>query len=134
MIQAAAAILSTSSGKGLLDNLFRMVILEACSATFQSCGSLNCLIPLDHCPHLVFLYSQGSRSAAAAARFGWQLRGLEWNVTSIKALSIELSLCWELTGPDAASDRGLSCNGDDGRRPTRVSWLLSVRSALVVFE
>jgi hypothetical protein len=34
-------------------------------------------------------------------------------VTGIKALSLELLLCWELTGPDAAVDRGLSIDGDD---------------------
>jgi len=31
----------------------------------------------------------------------------------IKALSLESLLCWELTGPDAAVDRGLSTDGDD---------------------
>jgi hypothetical protein len=34
-------------------------------------------------------------------------------VTGIKALSLELLLCWELTGPDAGVDRGLSTDGDD---------------------
>jgi len=34
-------------------------------------------------------------------------------VTGIKALSQTLSLCWELTGPYAGVDRGLSTDGDD---------------------
>jgi hypothetical protein len=34
-------------------------------------------------------------------------------VTGIKALSLELLLCWELRGPDAGVDRGLSTDGDD---------------------
>jgi len=38
---------------------------------------------------------------------------LEWKVMGIKTLSLESSLCWELTGPDASVDRGLSTNGDD---------------------
>jgi hypothetical protein len=31
----------------------------------------------------------------------------------IKALSLELLLCWELPGPDDGVDRGLSTVGDD---------------------
>jgi hypothetical protein len=87
--------------------------MEASSATFLTRGSLNWSIPLDFCPRLVFLASRGSESVSAAARFCWQLRGLEWKDTGIKALSLELLLCWELTGPDAAVDRGLSTDGDD---------------------
>jgi len=34
-------------------------------------------------------------------------------VTGIKGLSLELLHCWELTGPDAAIDGGLSTDGDD---------------------
>jgi len=87
--------------------------MEASSATFLTRGSLNWSIPLDFCPRLVCLASRGSESVSAAARFCWELRGLEWMVTGIKALSLELLLCWELTGPDAPVDRGLSTNGDD---------------------
>ena len=87
--------------------------MEACSTTFLTRGSLNWSIPLDFCPGFVFLASQGSESVSAAALFCWELRGLEWKVTGIKALSLELSLCWELTGPDAGVDRGLSADGDD---------------------
>jgi hypothetical protein len=41
-------------------------------------------------------------------------------VTGIKALSLELLLCWELTGPDAAVDRGLSTDGDDEEADERL--------------
>jgi hypothetical protein len=34
----------------------------------------------------------------------------------IKALSLELFLCWELTGQDAAIDRGFSPNGNNEER------------------
>jgi hypothetical protein len=34
-------------------------------------------------------------------------------VTGIKALSLELLLCWKQSGPDAGVDRGLSTDGDD---------------------
>ena len=87
--------------------------MDACSATVLTCGSLNRSICLDFCPRLAFLVSRGYESVSAAARFCWDLRGHEWKVTAIKALSLELSLCWELTEPDASVDRGLSTDGDD---------------------
>jgi len=87
--------------------------MEASSATFLTRGSLNWSIPLDFCPRLVLLASRGSESVSAAARFCGEPRGLEWKVTGIQALSLELLLCWELTGPDAGVDWGLSTDGDD---------------------
>jgi hypothetical protein len=66
------------------------------------------------------LASRGSDSVSAAARFCWELRGLEWKDTGIKALSPELLLCWELTGPDAGVDRGLSTDGDDEEADERL--------------
>ena len=33
-------------------------------------------------------------------------------VMGIKALFLDLLLCWEITGPDAAVDRGLSTDSD----------------------
>jgi hypothetical protein len=113
IIQAVAAISSTSSGKGLSKNVFRLIVMEASSATFQTSGSLNWSIPLDFCPQLVFLASRGLESVSAAAHCCWELRGLEWKVTGIKAFSLELLLCWEITGPDAGVDRGLSTDSDD---------------------
>ena len=112
-IQAAAAISSTSSGKGLSNNVFCLIVVEACSTTFLTCGSLNWSRSLDFCPRLGFLASRGSESVSSAARFWWESRRLEWKVMGIKALSLESSLCWELMGPDAGVDRGLSTNGDD---------------------
>jgi hypothetical protein len=111
-IQAAAAITSTSSGNRLLNNVFRLIVMEASSATFITRGSLNWSIPLDFCPRLVYLASHGSESVSAAARFCWELRGLEWKHTGIKALSLELLLCWELTGPDVTVVKGFSTDGD----------------------
>jgi len=47
----------------------------------------------------------------------------------------ELLLCWELTGPDAGIDRGISTNGDDEKEEANERLVgASVRSALVVFE
>jgi hypothetical protein len=52
----------------------------------------------------------------------------------IKALSLELLLCWKLTQPDAGGDRGLSTDSDDEKEANERLGVLSVRSALVVFE
>jgi len=87
--------------------------MEACSASFLIRGSSNWSIPLDFCRRLVSLATCCSESVSPAARFCWELRGLEWEVTGIKALLLELSLCWELTGPDAGVDSGLSTDGND---------------------
>ena len=110
--QAAAAISSTSSGKGALNNVIHLIIMNACLATVPICGFLNLLIPLDFCAHVLFLSSPGFESVSAAAHFWWEFRGREWKVTVIKALSLKFSLCWELTGPDDGVDRGLSTDVD----------------------
>jgi len=55
-------------------------------------------------------------------------------VMGIKALSLELLLCWELTGPVAAVDSGLSTEGDDEEEAYKCLVGASVRSSLVVFE
>jgi len=108
-----AAISSTSSEKGLLNNVFHLIVMEASSATFLTCGFLSWLIPLNFCPGLVSLASHGLESVSATAHFCWELWGLERNVTGIKAIALESLLCWEHTGPDADVDRELSTDGED---------------------
>ena len=110
-IQALAAISATSSGQGISNKIFRLIGLEACSATFLTHGSLNWSIPLDWCPRSVFADSPGSESVTAAECFCWEGRALEWKVTGIKAFSLESLLCLELTGPDPCVDRGSSTDG-----------------------
>jgi len=112
-VQAAAAIWSTSSEKGLLYNVFHLIIIKASPATVLTRRSLNWSIPLDFWPLLVILASRGSESVSAAPYFCWELWGPEWNVTGIKACSLELLLCWEPTGPDATIDWGVSTDGLD---------------------
>jgi hypothetical protein len=89
------------------------MVIESCSAAFRTCRSLNWLIPLDFCSRLVFLASWGLESVSATAHVCRELRGLEWKVTGITALSLKLLLCWELTVPDATIERGLSTDGND---------------------
>jgi len=87
--------------------------MEPCSTTYLTCQSLNLSIHLGFCSHLVFLASVGSESVSATASFCWELTELEWRVTVINTLLLEILVYWELTGPDAGVDRGLSTHGDD---------------------
>jgi len=52
-IMAAAVIISTFCGKGLLNNVFCPIIMVAYSATFLTQGSRIWSIPLDLCARLV---------------------------------------------------------------------------------
>jgi len=134
-IEAVAAFSSPSFGKGLLNHVFHLIIMEEWSTTFLTCGSLNRTIHLKLCLRVVALASRGSESASAKAHVCWELWGLEWKVTGFEALLPELLLCWELTGPDAGIDRGISTNGDDEKEEANERLVgASVRSALVVFE
>jgi len=112
LIHEATAISSTTSGKGLSNDILQLIVMEACSATFLTDGSLNWSISLDHCHHLVFFSSAGPDSASASEYCCWELGRLEWKVTRITALSLGLVLRWELTRPDAGIDRGSSTNCD----------------------
>jgi len=87
--------------------------MQACTTTCVTHGSFNWLIPLDLSARWVLLASLGSDSVSAAACICWVLWVLEEKVTGIKALSLELLVCWELTGPVAGVDRELSTNSDD---------------------
>jgi len=71
--QAAAAISFTSCVKGLSNNVFGLIIMEASSTTFVTRGPLNWLIPLDFCPRLLILASQASESVSAAECLCWEL-------------------------------------------------------------
>lgn len=96
-----------------MNNVFHLIVREACYATFLTGGFLNRSIPSDFCPLLAFLGFRGSESVLATARFWWKLRGLELKIRCIKALSLESLLCWVLTGADANIERGLSIDSND---------------------
>jgi len=89
VIEAAAAVSTTCPRKGLFNNVFHLIVVEAHSETFLTGGSLNCSTSLDRCPCFVLLASQGSDSVSASSRFCWELRGLKLKVTDINPHLLE---------------------------------------------